>query len=78
MTMLIEIPDVLTPDELRQCRDLLQQASWHDGRQTAGHIAARAKDNQQLAQDDPLAEQLSSFLLGRLGSVSRFVAAALP
>ena len=76
--MLIEIPDVLTPDELRQCRDLLQQASWHDGRQTAGHIAARAKDNQQLAQDDPLAEQLSSFLLGRLGSVSRFVAAALP
>jgi predicted 2-oxoglutarate/Fe(II)-dependent dioxygenase YbiX len=50
MTMLIEIPDVLTPDELRQCRDLLQQASWHDGRQTAGHIAARAKDNQQLAQ----------------------------
>ena len=77
MTMLIEIPDVLTPDELRQCRDLLQQASWHDGRQTGSYRRAR-QDNQQLAQDDPLAEQLSSFLLGRLGSVRRFVAAALP
>lgn len=76
--MLVEIPDVLTPDEVGQCRDLLQQASWQDGRQTAGHVAARAKDNQQLAQDDPLAEQLSDFLLGRLGGVSRFVAAALP
>ncbi len=76
--MLIEIPDVLTQDEIRQCRDLLQQAAWQDGRQTAGHVAARAKDNQQLAQDDPLAEQLSNFLLQRLGGVSRFIAAALP
>lgn len=76
--MLVEIPDVLTADEIRHCRDLLERASWQDGRRTAGHLAARAKDNQQLAQDDPLAEQLSSFLLGRLGAVNRFMAVALP
>lgn len=76
--MMVEIPDVLTPAEVRRCRELLQQANWSDGRQTAGHVAARAKDNQQLSQDDPLSEQLGSFILERLGSVSRFVATALP
>ncbi len=76
--MMVEIPDVLTPAEVQRCRELLQQASWLDGRQTAGHVAVRAKDNQQLSQDDPLAEQLGSFILERLGGVGRFVAAALP
>jgi PKHD-type hydroxylase len=76
--MIQVIPDVLTPDELERFRDLLGQAQWQDGRATAGHVAIRAKANQQLAQDDPLAQQLSDFLLERLGKVSRFVAAALP
>jgi PKHD-type hydroxylase len=76
--MMVEIPDVLTPEEVRRCREALERANWHDGRHTAGHIAARVKDNQQLAQDDPLAVQLSSFILERLGQVSRFLAAALP
>lgn len=75
---MVTIPDVLTADEVRRCRDMLEQATWQDGRHTAGHVAARAKANQQLAQDDPLALQLSSFLLERLGTVSRFLAAALP
>ena len=72
------IPDVLTPEELQRFRELLNQASWQDGRHTAGHVASHVKANQQLAHDDPLAEQLSNFLLERLGQVSRFVAAALP
>lgn len=57
---------------------MLETASWRDGRHTAGHLAARVKANEQLADDDPLALQLSSSLLERLASVSRFVAAALP
>jgi len=76
--MMVEIPDVLTLAEARRCREMLEQANWHDGRWTAGHVAARVKDNQQLAEDDPLAIQISSLILDRLGSVSRFVAAALP
>jgi PKHD-type hydroxylase len=72
------IPDVLTPDEVTRCRDLLEQAQWQDGRLTAGHVAVRAKANEQLPQTDPLAQQLSQFLLERLGQTSRFVAAALP
>lgn len=76
--MIQVIPDVLTPDELARFRELLGQAQWRDGRATAGHIAVRAKANQQLAQDDPLAQELADFLLERLGKIGRFVAAALP
>jgi len=76
--MMVVIPDVLTPAEARRCRELLEQAQWADGRQTAGHIAARAKNNEQLADDDPLAEQIGSLILERLGANSRFIAAALP
>jgi len=76
--MMVLIPDVLSSDEARHGREMLEQASWRDGRSTAGHIAGRVKDNQQLADDDPLAVQLSSFILDRLGSVSQFISAALP
>ncbi len=72
------IPDLLTPAEVSRCRELLEKAAWQDGRQTAGHIAARVKHNQQLAQDDPLAAELSAFVLEKLSASSRFMAAALP
>ncbi|HBX57403.1 Fe2+-dependent dioxygenase [Pseudomonas sp. UBA2684] len=76
--MMLTIPNILTPEQLRQCRAALEQAAWQDGKQTAGHVAARAKDNQQLAQDDPLSVQIGDFILERLGSEPRFIAAALP
>lgn len=76
--MIQVISDVLTPDELKRFRELLGQAQWQDGRATAGHVAVRAKANEQLAQDDPLGQQLSEFLLERLSRISHFIAAALP
>lgn len=76
--MMLEIPGVLSADEVRRCREMLEKASWQDGRNTAGHVAARVKSNEQLAIDDPLARELSSSLLDRLASVNRFIAAALP
>jgi PKHD-type hydroxylase len=76
--MIITIPDILTPDEVGRFRDLLDGAEWQDGRGTAGHVAARAKHNQQIDQDDPRAAQLSNALLERLGSHGLFISAALP
>lgn len=76
--MMVEIPDVLTPDETRQFRETLERAQWRDGRETAGETAANAKSNRQLAQDDPLVDRLGNFILERLGRVDRFMAAALP
>jgi len=76
--MMLSIPDVLTPEQVRQCRAALEQASWQDGRLTAGHLAVGVKANQQLAEDDPLARQLGDFVLARLSQSPRFMAAALP
>ncbi|MCY1522575.1 PKHD-type hydroxylase [compost metagenome] len=75
---MLHIPDVLTPEQVRKIRAALEQASWVDGRGTAGHMAVRAKDNQQLAQDDPLAIEIGDFIVERLGSNPQFFAAALP
>ncbi|MPY68781.1 MAG: Fe2+-dependent dioxygenase [Alphaproteobacteria bacterium] len=76
--MILEIADVLTPDDLRQCRVALEAADWQDGRRTAGDVAASAKNNQQLADDDPLTARLGQLVLARLSGNDRFVAAALP
>jgi PKHD-type hydroxylase len=43
--MLLQIPDVLTPDQVAQCRAALDAAQWVDGRVTAGFQSARTKDN---------------------------------
>lgn len=72
------IPDVLSREEAHRCRDRLEAASWRDGRTTAGYLAATAKTNQQLGDDDPLARELGDLLLQRLGQSPRFLAAALP
>lgn len=76
--MIFEIADVLTTDEVRQCRERLLTAQWQDGRATAGSVAVHAKSNEQLAEDDPLCRQLGEFILSRLGQCERFLAAALP
>ena len=51
--MLLHIPDVLTAEQVAHARRLLDAAEWVDGRVTAGHQSARAKDNSQLPEDHP-------------------------
>lgn len=76
--MLLQIPDVLTRDEVAHARQLLDRAEWVDGRVTAGHQSARAKDNLQLPEDHPAARQLGDLILGSLQRNPLFIAAALP
>ena len=76
--MLIDIAQVLTREEAASARRRLEQANWPDGRTTAGHVAARAKANRQLADDDPLGRSLGEELIQRLSRTPRFIAAALP
>ncbi len=76
--MLIEIPAVLTSQEAVGIRARLEQAAWVDGGASAGHVAARAKANRQLADDDPLGAELGAEIARRLGATPRFIAAALP
>lgn len=76
--MMLHIPALLAPDQVRQCRQALEQAPWVDGRATAGHQAARVKENLQLAPEHPATQQIGNLILDALGRNSRFMAAALP
>lgn len=76
--MLIEIPAVFTTEEAAGFRERLQLAAWSDGGRTAGHVAVRAKDNLQLADNDPLAHEIGAAIVERLAAMPRFIAAALP
>src|SRR5579862_5797349 len=76
--MLLQIPDLLTADQVLNARRVLEQADWVDGRATAGHQSGRAKDNMQIPEDHPAAQQLGEMILTALGRNALFVAAALP
>jgi PKHD-type hydroxylase len=76
--MLLPIPDVLTPAQALQARQILDQAQWVDGRVTAGHQSSRTKDNMQLPENSPAARQLGEMVLEALGRNPLFISAALP
>lgn len=76
--MLLSLPGVLLEEELHTIRALLKQAQWVDGRTTAGIQAASVKNNQQLAEDDPLLAQIRRIVLQALQRDPLFFSAALP
>jgi PKHD-type hydroxylase len=76
--MLVHVQQVLTPDELRQARQILQDAPWGDGKRTSGQQSAQAKNNQQLAESSPATQQLQQLVLAGLGRHALFFSAALP
>ena len=76
--MMLRIPSLLTPDEVRDCRQALEQATWQDGRTTAGSLAVKVKSNLQLPIDSPIAAKLGHLILDRLGRNPLFLSAALP
>jgi PKHD-type hydroxylase len=76
--MIIAIPNVLNPEQVAAARQQLDAADWVDGRATAGHQAARSKDNMQLPEDSPLARKLGETIVAALERNPLFVTAALP
>lgn len=76
--MLLPIANVLTAEQVAHCRSRLDAADWADGRVTAGHQSAKAKDNAQLPEDSPVARELGAIVLEALSRSSTFFSAALP
>ncbi|MBT2322494.1 Fe2+-dependent dioxygenase [Variovorax paradoxus] len=76
--MLLHVREVLSPDELRQARDVLRSAPWQDGRLTAGEQSAKAKNNEQLREDCDETRALQQLLLRGLERNQIFFSAALP
>src|SRR6187431_1873145 len=76
--MLIKIPNVLTAAQVEEARAILDAADWVDGKVTAGHQSAKAKDNMQLPEGSPAAKQLGAMILEALGKNPLFLSSALP
>lgn len=76
--MLIAIPEVLSKSQVQDFRKRLDAAEWVDGRVTAGHQSAQAKNNSQIPENHPVARELGETILTALGRHPLFRSAALP
>jgi len=76
--MITRIPGLLDASRLAAISALLAQASWEDGRATAGFQSARVKHNLQLAQDSAAARQAGETIVHALERHPEFISAALP
>jgi len=76
--MLLQIPSVLNAAQITHCRNLLGGAEWIDGRNTAGYQGVRVKNNEQLAENSPLARELGDLILAALERNPLFISATLP
>lgn len=76
--MLIHIPELLSKQQVAECRAQLQAANWIDGRATVGVQGAQVKQNRQLAVDSPVARHWGEIILKALYANPVYMAAALP
>lgn len=76
--MMLHIPNVLTPEQVRAMRAAIDAADWVDGRATVGVQGARVKNNRQLPEDSPIALEHGRTVLQALAVHPLYFGAALP
>lgn len=76
--MILHIPNVLSKEQLIECRKLLDNANWIDGKLTAGSQAVNVKSNLQLAESDELLAYLRKVITNALNKNPLFISATLP
>ena len=76
--MILHIPNVLSKEQLIECRKLLNEADWIDGKTTAGSQAVNVKNNFQLHEKDSLTTYLREIITSSLSSNPLFISSALP
>ena len=60
--MMLHIPEVLTPEQVARCREVMTKAEWVDGNVTAGHQSRQVKYNLQLPEESETARELGMML----------------
>jgi PKHD-type hydroxylase len=76
--MMLHVPGVLPADAIARCRQIFETQAWVDGRVTAGHQAARAKQNLQLPAESAESRELTGLVLKALEANPLYFSAALP
>lgn len=75
--MLVQIPKLLTKEQVAACNKAFDGIEWVDGRGTAGPQAAAVKQNMQLP-DGPATRELGDMVLDALSRSPLFISAAMP
>jgi len=76
--VLLEIPDVISPQQLKSIRAVLNQANFVNGKISAGDIAQNVKQNEELIQDNSVQMQsLNNILIGSLVNNETYKAAIM-
>ena len=77
--MMIHVPKVLTPEQVAECRRLLDSAEWTDGKATVGRAGRAGEDiTASLPELSPVGRQLGELILTALSRNPLFFSAALP
>ena len=76
--MMLHVPNVLSPEQVREMRATLDATDWIDGRQTVGDQGAKVKQNRQLPELSPVGRELGKTILAALSKNTLFFSAALP
>jgi PKHD-type hydroxylase len=76
--MMVHIPNVLTPEQVARCRDVMTKAEWIDGNATSGHQSRKVKYNLQLPEESEVAHELSAMVHKALYRSPLFMSAVLP
>ena len=69
---------MLGTQQLKAIAELLKKAQFIDGKLSAGDVAAMVKNNQELAMNDPLTQQLNALVMTNLLRHKTYQRAALP
>ncbi len=76
--MLIQIPDVINPQQLKSIRAVLRQSNFVNGQISAGDVARQVKHNEELLQDNsPQMQSLNNILMGSLINNETYKAAVM-
>jgi len=76
--MMLHVPNVLSPEQVRDIRARLDTADWLDGKTTVGQQGAQVKNNRQLPEHGDLSRELGAMVLAAVKVSDLFFAAALP
>ena len=76
--MMLHIPNVLTPEQVARCREVMVKADWVDGNVTAGHQSRQVKYNLQLPEDSQTAGELGDMVTKAIYRSPLFMSSVLP
>ena len=76
--MLVCIPNVLEPSQVKRVREWMDAAEFIDGRTTAGFRAKRVKNNEQVGRNLPEREEIDRIVLDGLARNAEFKRVVMP